>query len=139
MAGQKSALRCDFNVPLNKNTGAITDERAYHSCSSNNQIQYWNRSSCNRLLPFGQCLRDKGARFSMKVVASKASRLLCQTSCLSKDEIARMHQLASALMGGEIMRESMKTIVITKRRKKRAGICKKTGNHGGSLCRRMHS
>lgn len=102
--GKKILLRCDFNVPLDKKTGAITDEARITSALPT--IKY--------LLDNGACViacshlgRPDGAwneKLSLKVVADRLSELLGKSMYMSKDVIGEdAKKRSAALRSGEIM------------------------------------
>ncbi len=102
--GKKILLRCDFNVPLDKNTGAITDDGRI--TSSLPTITYLlSRGAavivCSHLgRPDGQW----NPKLSLKVAADRLSTLLGKPVIMSKDVIGEDAQrLSAALRPGEIM------------------------------------
>ncbi len=102
--GKKILLRCDFNVPLDKKTGEITDE--IRITSSLPTIKYLLDSgaaviACSHL---GRPNGEWSSAYSMKPVAKMLSDLLKKPVKLSKDVIGEdAFALAGALQPGEIM------------------------------------
>ena len=57
VSGKKVLLRCDFNVPQDKTTGAITDDkriRAHPRRPAHHPVPAGPGRRCDRLLPPGQ-------------------------------------------------------------------------------------
>lgn len=102
--GNKVLLRCDFNVPLDKKTGAITDEGRITAALPTIRYLLDNGASvivCSHLgRPDGQW-KDK---LSLKIVADRLSALLQKTVIMSKDVIGEDSlRLSAALEPGDIM------------------------------------
>ena len=104
VSGKKVLLRCDFNVPMDKDTGKITDEGRI--VASLPTIEY--------LLEQGACViacshlgRPKGEwkpELSLEPVAKRLSQLLGKPVKIAKDVIGEdAHKLAAELQPGEIM------------------------------------
>lgn len=104
ISGKKILLRCDFNIPLDKSTGEITDEGRI--TSSLPTIHY--------LLDHGAAViacshlgRPKGewkAEYSLKSVGRRLSELLGKPVKMAEDVIGDSAMtLAAALQPGEIM------------------------------------
>ena len=102
--GKKILLRCDFNIPLDKNTGEITDEGRITS----------SLPTINYLLDHGAAVvacshlgRPKGhlnESHSLAVVGRRLSELLGKPVKMAKDVIGEdATRLASELRPGEIM------------------------------------
>jgi len=102
--GKKVLLRCDFNVPIDKATGEITDEGRIIAALP----------TINYLLEHGACViacshlgRPKGefnTAFSLAPVAERLSKLLGRPVKMAKDVIGPdAETLAKSLMPGEIM------------------------------------
>lgn len=102
--GKKILLRCDFNVPLDKKTGAITDEGRI--TSSLPTISYLLDQGaavivCSHL---GRPDGEWNPKLSLKVVADRLSTLLGKHVIMSKDVIGSdAKTLAAALRPGEVM------------------------------------
>lgn len=102
--GKKILLRCDFNVPLDKKTGEITDE--IRITASLPTIRYLLEGgaaviACSHL---GRPNGEWNSAYSMKPVAKTLSDLLGKPVKLSKDVIGEdASALAAALQPGEIM------------------------------------
>jgi 3-phosphoglycerate kinase len=102
--GKKILLRCDFNVPLDKETGAITDEGRI--AASLPTIEYL-LSSGAAVIACSHLGRPKGEwnpKMSLKVVAERLSALLGKPVKMSEDVIgADAKRLSAGLLPGEIM------------------------------------
>jgi len=102
--GKKILLRCDFNVPLDKKTGAITDEGRITSSLPTIRYLLDNGAAIIACSHLGRPDGEWNMKLSMKVVADRLSELLGKQVYMSKDVIgedAKKH--ASALRPGEIM------------------------------------
>ncbi len=102
--GKKVLLRCDFNIPLDKQTGEITDEGRITSSLATIHYLLDNGAAviaCSHLgRPKGQWLQD----MSLKAVANRLSAHLCKPVIMSKDVIGEdAKRLSAALKPGEIM------------------------------------
>lgn len=102
--GKKVLLRCDFNVPLDKQTGAITDEgRITSSLPTINYLLEKGASVivCSHL---GRPDGEWKPKLSLKVVADRLSELLCTTVIMAQDVIGDdAKKLSGALQPGQIM------------------------------------
>jgi 3-phosphoglycerate kinase len=102
--GKKVLLRCDFNVPLDKATGAITDEGRI--MASVPTIRYLlDRGAaviaCSHL---GRPKGEWNPSMSLKIVADRLSELLGKPVKMAKDVIGDdAKTLAAGLKPGEIM------------------------------------
>jgi 3-phosphoglycerate kinase len=102
--GRKILLRCDFNVPLDKKTGAITDEGRI--TASLPTIRYLMEQGaavivCSHL---GRPDGEWNVKLSLQVVADRLSELLGKHVAMAKDVIGDdAKKLASALKPGDIM------------------------------------
>jgi 3-phosphoglycerate kinase len=104
VGGKKILLRCDFNVPLDKETGAITDEGRI--TASLPTITYLLEKGaavivCSHL---GRPDGEWKPKLSLKVVADRLSRLLGEPVAMSKDVVGEdAARRAAALRPGEIL------------------------------------
>ncbi|MDR3278639.1 MAG: phosphoglycerate kinase [Oscillospiraceae bacterium] len=102
--GKKILLRCDFNIPLDKNTGAITDDGRI--ISSLPTIHYLLGQGA-AVICCSHLGRPKGKRddaFSLKVVGARLAELLGKPVRMAKDVIGEdAAALARALRPGELM------------------------------------
>lgn len=102
--GKKILLRCDFNVPLDKETGEITDEGRI--AASLPTIDYL-LSGGAAVIACSHLGRPKGEwnpKMSLRVVAERLSALLGKPVKMSEDVIgADAKRLSAGLQPGEIM------------------------------------
>jgi phosphoglycerate kinase len=104
VGGKKVLLRCDFNVPLDKETGDITDEGRI--ISSLPTISYLLERgaavvACSHL---GRPKGEWNESMSMKTVGRRLSELLGRPVKMSKDVIGEDAQkLSAALRPGELL------------------------------------
>jgi 3-phosphoglycerate kinase len=104
VGGKKILLRCDFNVPLDKETGAITDEGRI--TASLPTITYLLEKGaavivCSHL---GRPDGEWKPKLSLKVVADRLSRLLGEPVAMAKDVVGEdAARRAAALRPGEIL------------------------------------
>jgi len=102
--GRKVLLRCDFNVPLDKKTGAVTDEGRI--AASLPTIRYLINEgaaviACSHL---GRPDGEWNMKLSMGVVAERLSALLGKNVVLAKDVIGEdAKKQAAALKPGDVM------------------------------------
>ena len=102
--GKKVLLRCDFNVPVDKETGKITDEgRIIAALPTINYLLEHNAAviACSH---FGRPKGEFKPEFSLAPVADKLSEYLERPVKMAKDVIGEdAIRLASQLKPGEIM------------------------------------
>lgn len=102
--GKKVLLRCDFNIPLDKVTGAITDEGRITSSLPTIDYLLDNGAAVIACSHLG---RPKGVwdeKMSLSVIGDRLSELLGKPVKMSKDVIGPdATRLAAALKPGEIM------------------------------------
>ena len=102
--GKKVLLRCDFNVPLDKNTGQITDEgRIIASLPTINYLIGQGAAiiACSH---FGRPKGEFKPEFSLAPVAESLSRHLGKPVKMAKDVIGPdATRLAAELQPGEVM------------------------------------
>jgi 3-phosphoglycerate kinase len=102
--GKKVLLRCDFNVPQDKATGAITDDKRIRAALPT--IQYLLKQgaaviACSHL---GKPKGEWKSSLSLAPVAQRLSQLLGQEVIFAKDIIGEDAQAkAAALQPGQIM------------------------------------
>jgi len=104
VGGKKVLLRCDFNVPLNKETGEIRDEgRITAALPTINYLLEHNAAviACSH---FGRPKGEFKPEFSLAIVAESLSKHLGKPVKMAKDVIGEdAVRLASELLPGEIM------------------------------------
>jgi len=102
--GKKILLRCDFNVPIDKETGKIRDEgRIIAAIPTINYLLEHNAAviACSH---FGRPKGEFKPEFSLAIVAESLSKHLGKPVKMAKDVIGEDAQkLASELKPGEIM------------------------------------
>jgi 3-phosphoglycerate kinase len=104
VSGKRILLRCDFNIPLDKETGAITDDgRILSALPTINYLLDKGAKviACSHL---GRPKGKKSDEFSLRVVGERLSELLGKPVKMSKDVIGEdAAKLARELQPGEIM------------------------------------
>lgn len=102
--GKKILLRCDFNVPLDKKTGAITDDGRITSSLPTINYLLDNGAAVIVCSHLGRPDGEWNTKLSMKVVADRLSELLGKHVIMSSDVIGKdAVKLSKALRPGEIM------------------------------------
>ena len=105
VAGKKVLVRCDFNVPLDGETGTITDNRRIRAAIPT--IQYLIDHNAKVIL-CSHLARPKGEanqKYSLKPVAEKLSKPLGKEVKLAIDVIVEYHQkITSKIKEGEVVR-----------------------------------
>ena len=104
VAGKKILLRCDFNVPQDKATGAITDDKRITEALPT--VRYLMEQG-GRVILCSHLGRPKGQvnpKYSLAPVAARLSELLGCEVPLSADIIGEdAHRLADSLKDGQVM------------------------------------
>lgn len=104
VSGKKILLRCDFNVPLDKNTGIITDDgRIVSTLPTINYLLDHGASviACSHL---GRPKGEWNPKMSLGVVGIRLSELLKKPVKISKDVIGEdAKRLSASLQPGEVM------------------------------------
>ena len=87
VTGKRVLVRCDFNVPLDKETGKITDNRRIRAAIPT--IKYLLEHNAKVILcsHLGRPKGEFNTKYSLKPVAEELSKLLGQEVKLSKDVI----------------------------------------------------
>lgn len=104
VAGKKVLVRCDFNVPLDGETGAITDNRRIRAAIPT--IQYLIDHNAKVILcsHLGRPKGEVNSKYSLKPVAEELSKLLGKEVKLAKDVIGEDAQkLTSEIKEGEVV------------------------------------
>lgn len=102
--GKKVLVRCDFNVPLDSETGKITDNRRIRAALST--IQYLLDHNAKVILcsHLGRPKGEFNQKYSLKPVAEELSRLLNRDVKLAKDVIGEnAKELTSNMKTGDIV------------------------------------
>ena len=104
VAGKKVLVRCDFNVPLDGETGTITDNRRIRAAIPT--IQYLIDHNAKVILcsHLGRPKGEVNPKYSLKPVAVELSKLLGKEVKLAKDVIGEDAQkLTSEIKEGEVV------------------------------------
>ena len=102
--GKKVLLRCDFNVPQDKATGAITDDKRIVAALPTIQYLLEQGASVIACSHLGKPKEGPEAKFSLAPVAERLSALLNKNVIMAADVVGPdAIAKAAALQGGEIM------------------------------------
>jgi len=104
VGGKKILLRCDFNVPLDKETGKITDEGRIAAALPTINYLLDNGAAVIACSHLGRPKGEFRQEFSLSPVAECLSHLIGKPVKMSKDVIGQdAAKLASELRPGEVM------------------------------------
>ena len=104
VSGKKVLLRCDFNVPQDKTTHAITDDKRIRAAPAHHPVPAGPGGGGDRLLPPGKPKGEVKPELSLKPVAERLSQLLGKDVIMAADVVGPDAQAkAAALKPGEIM------------------------------------
>ena len=102
--GKKVLLRCDFNVPQNKETGEITSDKRIVAALPTIQYLLDNGAAVIACSHLGKPKGEWKSKLTLAPVAERLSQLLGKEVIFAKDIIGEDAQAkAAALKGGEIM------------------------------------
>lgn len=104
VTGKKVLVRCDFNVPLDKETGEITDNRRIRAAIPT--IEYLINHNAKVILcsHLGRPKGEFNLKYSLKPVAEELSKLLGKEVKLAKDVIGEdAEKLTSEIKEGEVV------------------------------------
>ena len=102
--GKKVLLRCDFNVPQDKATGAITDDKRIRAALPTIQYLLDQGAAVIACSHLGKPKEGPDPKFSLAPVAQRLSELLGRTVIMASDVVGPdATAKAAALGGGEIM------------------------------------
>ena len=104
VTGKRVLVRCDFNVPLDKETGKITDNRRIRAAIPT--IKYLLEHNAKVILcsHLGRPKGEFNTKYSLKPVAEELSKLLGQEVKLSKDVIGEdTEKLTQSIKEGEVV------------------------------------
>ncbi len=87
VTGKKVLVRCDFNVPLDKETGKITDNRRIRAAIPTIQYLIDNNAKVILCSHLGRPNGEFNLKYSLKPVAEELSKLLGKEVKLAKDVI----------------------------------------------------
>ena len=104
VAGKKILLRCDFNVPQNKETGAITSDKRIVAALPTIRYLLEKKAAVIACSHLGKPKGEWKAKLSLAPVAERLSELLGQEVIFAKDIVGEDAKAkAAALQGGQIM------------------------------------
>ncbi len=102
--GKKVLVRCDFNVPLDKETGKITDNRRIRAAIPTIQYLLANNAKVILCSHLGRPKGEVNPKYSLKPVAEELSKLLGKDVKLAKDVIGEdAETLTSNIKEGEVV------------------------------------
>ena len=102
--GKKVLLRCDFNVPMDKETGAITDTKRIVAALPTIKYLLENNAAVIACSHMGRPKGEWVPSLSMAPVAEKLAELLGKPVKMAKDVVGEdAKKLAAELQPGEIM------------------------------------
>ncbi len=104
VAGKKILLRCDFNVPQDKETGAITSDKRIVAALPTIRYLLEKKATVIACSHLGKPKGEWKAKLSLAPVAQRLSELLGQEVIFAKDIVGEDAKAkAAALQGGQIM------------------------------------
>ena len=104
VAGKKILLRCDFNVPQDKETGAITSDKRIVAALPTIRYLLEKKAAVIACSHLGKPKGEWKAKLSLAPVAQRLSEMLGQEVIFAKDIVGEDAKAkAAALQGGQIM------------------------------------
>ena len=104
VTGKKVLVRCDFNVPLDSQTGDITDNRRIRAAIPTIKYLIDNNAKVILCSHLGRPKGEFNSKYSLKPVAEELSKLLGKEVKLAKDVIGEDAQkLTSEIKEGEVV------------------------------------
>ncbi|MCQ2529272.1 MAG: phosphoglycerate kinase, partial [Saccharofermentans sp.] len=104
VAGKKVIVRVDFNVPLDKVTGEITDDKRIKGALPTIKYLVDNNAKVILVSHLGRPKNGPEAKFSMKPAAERLAELIGKPVVLAADVIGEDAKAkAAALKEGEIL------------------------------------
>ncbi len=104
LKGKKILVRCDFNVPQNKETGEITDNRRIRAALPTIQYLLDNNARVILCSHLGRPKGEFNSKYSLKPVAEELAKLLNKEVKLAKDVVGEnAKELTSNIKEGEIV------------------------------------
>ena len=104
VAGKKILLRCDFNVPQDKETGAITSDKRIVAALPTIEYLLSKGAAVIACSHLGKPKGEWKEKLTLKPVADRMSQLLGKEVIFAKDIVGEDAKAkAAALKGGEIM------------------------------------
>lgn len=102
--GKKVLVRCDFNVPIDGNTGMITDNRRIRGAIPTIRYLLDNNAKVILCSHLGRPKGEVNPKYSLKPVAEELSKLLERQVSLAKDVIGEdAERLTSNMKAGEVV------------------------------------
>ena len=102
--GKKVLLRCDFNVPQDKETGAITDDKRIRAALPTIRYLLEHNAAVIACSHLGKPKGEWKEKLTLAPVAKRLSELLGQDVIFAKDIVGEDAQAkAAALQGGQIL------------------------------------
>jgi 3-phosphoglycerate kinase len=102
--GKKILLRCDFNIPLDRDTGAVTDDGRIIAALPTIRYLLDQGAAVVACSHLGRPDGKRSGEFSLKVVGERLTELLGKRVKTSLDVVGEdTRRLAAALLPGEIM------------------------------------
>ncbi len=102
--GKKVLVRCDFNVPIDSETGKITDNRRIRAALPTIQYLLDNNAKVILCSHLGRPKGEFNLKYSLKPVAEELSKLLNKDVKLAKDVIGESaKELTSNMKEGDIV------------------------------------
>ena len=104
VAGKKILLRCDFNVPQDKETGAITSDKRIVAALPTIRYLLEKKAAVIACSHLGKPKGEWKSKLNLAPVAQRLSELLGQEVIFAKDIVGEDAKAkAAALQGGQIM------------------------------------
>ena len=104
VSGKRVLVRCDFNVPLDQETGAITDNRRIRGALPTIEYLLDNNAKVILCSHLGRPKGEFNPKYSLKPVAEELSKLLGREVKLAKDVVGEdAKELVSNIKEGEIV------------------------------------
>ena len=104
VSGKKVLLRCDFNVPLDKTTGEITDDKRIAAALPTIRYLLEQKAAVIACSHLGKPKGQRKPELSLKPVADRLSQLLDHKVIFAEDIVGKdARAKAAALRPGEIM------------------------------------
>ena len=104
VTGKKVLVRCDFNVPQDKETGEITDNRRIKAALPTIQYLLDNNAKVILCSHLGRPKGEVNPKYSLKPVAEELSKLLGKEVKLAKDVVGEdAKRLTENMKEGEIV------------------------------------
>lgn len=102
--GKKVLVRCDFNVPIDSNTGMITDNRRIRGAIPTIRYLLDNNAKVILCSHLGRPKGEVNPKYSLKPVAEELSKLLEKQVILSNDVIGEdAERLTSNMKEGKVV------------------------------------